>query len=99
MMTDIFSAFAALVFVLGLLGLFVWALKRFGLVPGHVVTGKASKQIKILENQMLDGKNRLVSMRWHDKDYLIGTGANGITVIDKRPAVTENTPETEDKDA
>lgn len=82
MLGEMTGAFAALLFVLGLLGLMVWAMKRFGLAPGQPrFPTKGGKQITIVENRMLDGRNRLVIVRWRGREYLLGSGANGISLI------------------
>lgn len=82
MVDDFLSAFAALIFVLALLGLFVWALKRFGFVPGQPLPGKSSKELVILESRLVDARNRLVVARWRDRDYLLAAGPNGLKKID-----------------
>ncbi len=84
MADDIFGAFSALVFVLGLLGLFAWAIKRFGFMPGQPKIGTKSKELEILESKMIDARNRLVVARWHDTEYLLAFGADGTKKIDAR---------------
>jgi len=84
MITEIFTAIGALLFVISLLGLFAWGVRRFGLAPGQGVIKSGKKQIEILETKMLDGRNRLVSVRWHDKDYLITTNPAGAKLIAAR---------------
>jgi len=81
MATDIFSALASLLFVLGLLGLFAWAVKRYGLVPGHSRVKTGEKQLDILESKMVDGRNRLVVVSWRGKQFLLGTNPGGIRVL------------------
>jgi len=86
MAEDIFGAFSALVFVLGLLGLFVWAIKRFGFMPGQPKFGTSSKELEILESKMIDARNRLVVARWRGADYLLAFGAEGTKKIDAKEA-------------
>ena len=82
MINDIFSSATALAFVLALLGLLVWVLKRTGLVPGQMPRrGKGPAQLTVTETRMLDARNRLVIVRWHGREYLLGSGANGVTMI------------------
>lgn len=81
MLTDIISAFASLLFVLGLLGLFVWAVKRYGLLPGHSRVKVGEKQLDILESKMVDGRNRLVVVSWRGKQYLLGTNPGGVRLL------------------
>lgn len=84
MTTDILSAFAALIFVLGLLGLFAWAIKRFGFIPGQPKLTKSSKELEIVENRMIDARNKLFVARWRGSDYLLSAGPDGVRKIDKQ---------------
>ena len=81
MITEIFSALAALFFVLGLFGLFAWGVKRSGLLPGHTKIKAGEKQLDILESKMIDGRNRLIVASWRGKHYLLGTNPAGLTLI------------------
>jgi len=81
MVTDILSAIASLLFVLGLLGLFAWAVKRYGLMPGQSRVKAGEQQLNILESKMVDGRNRLVVVAWRGKQFLLGTNPGGIRVI------------------
>lgn len=89
MAEDIFGAFSALVFVLGLLGLFVWAIKRFGFMPGQPKFGTKSKELEILESKMIDARNRLVVARWRGADYLLAFGADGAIKIDTKEPISD----------
>jgi len=81
MLTEILSALASLMFVLGLLGLFVWAVKRYGLLPGHSRVKVGEQQLEILESKMVDGRNRLVVVSWRGTQYLIGTNPGGVRLL------------------
>lgn len=87
MLDDAFGAFAALIFVIGLLGLFAWSLRRFGFMPGQPRFGKTSKELEILESRMIDARSKLVVARWRGKDYLLAFSADGVKSI-----ATEDTP-------
>lgn len=91
MAEDIFGAFTALIFVLGLLGVFAWAVRRFGFMPGQPKLGRLTRELEVRESKMIDARNRLIVARWRGNDYLIGTGPEGVRLIDKAPAqdVTE----------
>lgn len=88
---DIFSAIAALLFVLGLLGLFAWAVKRFGFIPGQPKFIKSSKELEIIESKMVDARNKLFVARWRGTDYLLSAGPSGISKIDKQEASKQAT--------
>lgn len=81
MANEIFGAFTALIFVLGLLGLFAWSLRRFGFMPGQPKFGRSNKELEILESRMIDARNKLVVARWRGKDYLLAFNADGVTTI------------------
>lgn len=86
MLEDIFGAFSALIFVIGLLGLFAWSLRRFGFFPGQPKFGKGAKDLEIMESRMIDARSKLVVARWRGKDYLIAFSADGAREIDQRDA-------------
>lgn len=82
MTSEALSAFSILFVMLACLVLAAWAVKKFGLIPGQPrMTGK-KREITILDSQMLDARNRLVVVNWRGRDYFLGTGHQGITVID-----------------
>ena len=87
MVGEVFNAFAALIFVIGLLGLFAWGVRRFGLVPGQAKFGNNAKELEILESKMIDARNKLVVARWRGTDYFLAFGADGVKEIasDKSP--------------
>jgi flagellar biosynthetic protein FliO len=88
--TEIFTALFALIFVLALLGGLSWAVKRFGLLPGHVPNKKGKNTIDTIETRMIDARNRLLVVRWRGDEYLLGAGSNGVTVIDKKDQTADN---------
>jgi len=90
MITEIFSALAALFFVLGLLGVFAWGIRRSGLLPGHARGKSGEKQVEILESKMVDGRNRLVVVSWRGKQFLLGTNPAGIKVISSSDGKNNN---------
>lgn len=89
MLDDAFGAFAALIFVIGLLGLFAWSLRRFGFMPGQPKFGKGTKDLQILESRMIDARSKLVVARWRGNDYLLAFGADGVKSIatEKAPSI------------
>ena len=78
---EIFSALAALFFVLALLGIFAWGVKRSGLMPGQARGKTGVKQLEIIESKMVDGRNRLVVVSWRGKQFLLGTNPGGMRLI------------------
>lgn len=86
MVEDVFGAFAALIFVLGLLGLFAWSIRRFGFMPGQPKFGKTAKELEILESKMIDARTKLVVARWRGTDYLLAFGADGAKQVAEKEA-------------
>ncbi|WP_262695377.1 flagellar biosynthetic protein FliO [Kordiimonas aquimaris] len=86
MTAEIFNAFAALVFVLGLLGLFAWGVRRFGFIPGQPALNRKTKELEIIETKMVDARNKLLVARWRGTDYLLASGPDGIKRIDEQKA-------------
>lgn len=82
MIEGFFSTFSVLLVMIGLMGLTAWAVKRFGLLPGQPKIRGKEREIKLLDSQTLDARNRLVVVSWRGRDYLIGTGQNGVKLID-----------------
>lgn len=80
-MTEYLSALASLLFVLGLLGLLAWAVKRFALLPGQIRTKPGEKQLTVLESKTLDARNRLVIVSWRGKQFLLGSNPAGIRLL------------------
>jgi len=82
MVEGFFSAFSVLLVMLGLMGLTAWAVRRLGLLPGQPKLRGKEREIQLLDSQTLDARNRLVVVKWRGRDYLIGTGQNGVSLID-----------------
>lgn len=96
MLSSAFNALFALAFVLALLVLFAWLIKRSGLLPGEPAgIGKGQKSLKIKETKALDARNRLIVANWNGKDYLLAAGTNGVRSIDhsEEAAGTHPTPQ------
>ena len=93
MIGDFSNAIAALILVLALIGLIVWALRRFGLAPTGGMAGQ-DKKLKILEARMLDSRNRLVLAQWRGRQYLLSVGQDGTRLIDTGHAAPETGPGT-----
>jgi flagellar protein FliO/FliZ len=78
--------FSAFVFVIALMFLLSWVLKRLGFA-GTVMTGGTKRRLKLVEFLPLDGRHRLVLIRCDDKEHLVVLGVNSETIV------TTNIPE------
>ena len=85
-----FQFVLALAFVIALIAVLAWAVRRFGLFA-HVVPARGSKRrIAIVESAPLDAKRRLVLIRRDDKEHLLLLGAASDAVVESGiPAVSE----------
>ncbi len=75
----------ALVLVLGLAWLCLAALKRLQI--GRLPAGASAA--KVIGSVALGPRERVVTLRWHGRDYLLGVTPAAIEVIDQREAVAE----------
>lgn len=72
------SAFA---FVMGMMFLLSWGLKRMGLA-GHSLLPGGKRRLKVVEILPIDHRRRLVLVRRDDKEHLLVLGAGGETVVE-----------------
>ncbi len=72
----------ALVFVLGLIGLFAVLAKKLGLGHRGPVMRGSSKRLEILEALPLDAKRRLLLIRRDDRQHLILLGADSEEIVE-----------------
>jgi flagellar protein FliO/FliZ len=73
---------AALVFVLGLIGLLAWSARRFRW-PGFAVrTSNGDRRLGVVEALHIDGRHRLVLVRRDEVEHLILVGAGDGRVVE-----------------
>jgi flagellar protein FliO/FliZ len=77
------KATAAFAFVLGLMFLFSWFLRRLGLAGPMYVAAQGQKRLRIVEHIAVDHRRRLVLVRRDGREHLLLLGATGETVIEK----------------
>jgi len=90
---DFARYFAALLLVLGLLGVAALATRKFG-VPGLARPAK-SRRIHIVETLMLSPRQKIALVRRDDVEHLVMITPTGATVIETGivpPATTEASP-------
>ena len=80
-MPEFLRMLAALLFVLGLMGGLVIALKKMGL-NGAVEAAPKQKRLRVIEALALDARRRLVLIQRDDVQHLVILGANEETVIE-----------------
>lgn len=72
--------FAALLFVLGLMGGLALVLKKMGLQGRNLSTGK--RRLKIIEVLPLDARRRAMILQRDDAQHLVILGPSGETVVE-----------------
>lgn len=78
------------VFVISLMMLFSWFLKRLGLADA-VTRGEDKRRLKIVEFLPIDHRRRLVLVRRDDREHLLVLGPESETVVEANiPAKTED---------
>lgn len=79
---NILTAFAALAFVLALIGLFGLLLRRFGPMAGIPVRKGAERRLSVVEVLPIDARRRLVLVRRDDVEHLLLLGAGDDLVVE-----------------
>lgn len=80
-MTDYIKFFAALIFVLGLMGGLSLVLKRFGLGPASMLPAD-KRRLKVLEILPLDARRKAVLLSRDGAEHLVILGGTGETVVE-----------------
>lgn len=80
--------FAALLFVLALIGLITWVFRRTGLLKGALFAGRGggASSLKIVDQMALDTRRRLVVIEHAGRRHLLLLGQNNDLVVDSGPA-------------
>ena len=80
--SDYLTAVLALAFVVGLIALLGWAVRRFGLIPGASAVIRGGRRIKIVEVTPIDVRRKLVLIRRDQAEHLVLLGAQRDLVIE-----------------
>ncbi len=80
---DVLRFVAALLFVLGLIGGFAWAVRHFKLDERFANLSPSTRRLKIIESLPIDPRRRLVIVRRDDVEHLLVLGQNGETVVER----------------
>ena len=78
---DYLKFFAALIFVLCLMGGLVYVLKRFGLGTNTMIS-PSKKRLKIVEILPIDAGRRVALIQRDDRQHLVLLSSSGETVIE-----------------
>jgi len=83
-MTDgetLFKFFFAFMFVMGLMFLLAYVLKRAGLA-GHSLLPGGKRRLKVIEQLPIDHRRRLLLVRRDDREHLLILSPTGETVVE-----------------
>ncbi len=93
------KSIAAFVFVMGLMYLLSYALKKIGIAGQGMLTG-AKRRLKVVEFLPLDQRRKLVLIRRDQKEFLLVLGPNGETLVESNiTAPADNVVELPQKEA
>lgn len=93
--TEVFRFVAALMFIIGLIGLCAYVAKRLGLANGGWHPTSAPKRLAIVEVKAIDAKHRLLLIRRDGKEHLILMGEQNLLIeagIDAPEPIISETP-------
>lgn len=91
--SQIFQAFLALLFVLGLLFVTLWLIKycqHKGIVCQLGNKLKSKNKIKIIEHHRIDVKNSLLLIQDNTSEYLLLIGANNNLLLNQHTKIDES---------
>ena len=95
-----FRFLLALAFVLGLIGLVAYAVRRFGLGNRIPATRGRDRRLEVVEILPMDARRRLVLLRRDDREHLVllGPGQGPDLLIESgNPARVQPNAETDEK--
>ena len=98
-LTDYIQYVVALAFVLALIGILFWALKKFR--SSSMGTGPGGRRLDVVEGAVIDSKRRLVLVRRDNVEHLLLIGPAHDVVVEKviQNAATRRTAQSEPKAA
>lgn len=85
----IVKSFFAFCFVMSLMFLLSWALKRFGFSGKSMLPG-SRRRLKVIEQLPIDPRRKLVLVRRDDKEHLLVIGPGGETVVEAGIPLEDN---------
>ncbi len=82
---DILRAIFSLAFVVGVMWLIGYVIKKYGHrwgLPQHMTVGR-NRRLKLVEVLSVDHKTKIALIRHDDKEHLLVVGAEGSQIIEK----------------
>jgi flagellar protein FliO/FliZ len=81
--TEYLRFFAALIFVLALIGAAAFALRAFGFMTPGGNRNKAERRMTIVESLMLDPRRRVLIVRRDNVEHVLLLGMSGETILER----------------
>lgn len=81
-LSEILRFAAALVFIIGLIGLCAFVARRMGFAAGGIATTGSQRRLSIVEVKPVDAKHRLLLIRRDGKEHLILLGGEQSLLIE-----------------
>lgn len=78
---EILKALIALLFVLALILLVAWAVRRFGIDKSWQLKAGNQRRLEVRERLVIDPKRQLVLVRHDNKEHLLLLGQNEATLV------------------
>ena len=79
---ELLTAVAALGFVLGLIVVLAWAVRRLNLVPGVGALKRGARRLAVVETTPIDVRHKLVLVRRDGAEHLLLLGAQNDLVVE-----------------
>ena len=79
----------ALIFVLALIGLVSWAVRRFNVGERLLSPRRQGRRLRIMETATVDSKRRLVLVRSDDREHLLLIGGASDVVVESGRAARD----------
>jgi flagellar protein FliO/FliZ len=83
---ELFQAVIALLFVLALILLIAWAVKRYGVDKNWQLKSADKRRLEVIERLVIDPKRQLVLVRRDHKEHLLAIGQNEVHVVESYDA-------------
>ncbi|MCH7861927.1 MAG: FliO/MopB family protein [Proteobacteria bacterium] len=79
---SVLNAVLMLVFVVGLIALLAWAVRRLNLIPGIAAPRRGGRRLQVVEVTPIDIRRKLVLVRRDDREHLLLLGQASELVIE-----------------
>jgi len=96
--TNYFKFLAAFVFVISLMALLAWVVKRMGLA-GNAPLNMGKRRLSIVEYLPLDSRRRLMLIKRDDVEHLVILGTDQEIVVEANIKPSKNKPTPKKKEA